>query len=38
MYRLASEVTVFRDAQYIGTWPVNGITNADLIRAMVGRS
>ncbi len=38
MYRLASQVTVFRDAQYIGTWPVNGITNADLINAMVGRS
>ena len=38
MYRLASQVTVFRDAQYIGTWPVDGITNSDLIRAMVGRS
>lgn len=38
MYRLASEVTVFRDAQYIGTWPVDSITNADLINAMVGRS
>lgn len=38
MYRLASQVTVFRDAQYIGSWPVNGITNADLINAMVGRS
>jgi len=38
MYRLASEVTVFRDAQYIGSWPVHGITNADLINAMVGRS
>lgn len=38
MYRLASQVTVFRDACYIGTWPVDGITNADLITAMVGRS
>ena len=37
MYRLASRVTVFRDSQYIGTYPVDGITNADLIRAMVGR-
>ena len=37
MYRLASRVTVFRDSQYIGTYDVNGITNADLIRAMVGR-
>lgn len=37
MYRLASRVTVFRDSQYIGTYPVDGITNADLIKAMVGR-
>ena len=35
MYRLASRVTVFRDSQYIGTYDVNGITNADLIKAMV---
>ncbi|MDD2533265.1 MAG: sugar ABC transporter ATP-binding protein [Eubacteriales bacterium] len=38
MYRLASHVTVFRDAQYIGSWLVNEITNSDLINAMVGRS
>jgi len=37
MYRLASKVTVFRDAKYIGTWNVNEISNADLIIAMVGR-
>ncbi|MFB5269174.1 sugar ABC transporter ATP-binding protein [Paenibacillus enshidis] len=37
MYRLASKVTVFRDSQYIGTWDVNAISNADLIVAMVGR-
>lgn len=37
MYRLASRVTVFRDSQYIGTYDVDGITNADLINAMVGR-
>jgi len=37
MYRLASEVTVFRDAKYIGTWLVNEITNENLIVAMVGR-
>ncbi len=37
MYALASRVTVFRDAQYIGTYNVNEITNADLIKAMVGR-
>jgi rhamnose transport system ATP-binding protein len=37
MYRLASRVTVFRDAQYIGSYNVNEITNEDLIVAMVGR-
>ena len=37
MYRLASRVTVFRDSQYIGPYDVDGITNADLIKAMVGR-
>lgn len=37
MYRLASRVTVLRDSKYIGTYDVNEITNADLIKAMVGR-
>ncbi|MDR4947937.1 sugar ABC transporter ATP-binding protein [Neobacillus cucumis] len=37
MYRLASQVTVFRDSRYIGSWGVNEITNEDLIVAMVGR-
>lgn len=37
MYRLATRVTVLRDAHYIGTWDVDGIDNADLIQAMVGR-
>ena len=37
MYRLATRVTVFRDSQYIGSYDVDGITNADLIKAMVGR-
>ena len=37
MYRLATRVTVFRDSQYIGTYEVDKITNADLIRQMVGR-
>ncbi len=37
MYALATRVTVFRDAQYIGTYNVDDITNADLIKAMVGR-
>lgn len=37
MYRLASQVTVFRDSKYIGSWGVNQISNEDLIVAMVGR-
>ena len=37
MYRLATKVTVFRDSQYIGSWDVDGISNAKLIEAMVGR-
>ncbi len=37
MYRLASRVTVFRDAQYIGTYDVDKISSSDLITAMVGR-
>lgn len=37
MYRLAERVTVLRDGKYIGTWDVDGISNQDLIKAMVGR-
>lgn len=37
MYRIADRVTVLRDAQYIGTYDVDKITNGELIRAMVGR-
>ena len=37
MYALATRVTVFRDSKYIGTYQVDEITNADLIKAMVGR-
>ncbi len=37
MYRLASRVTVFRDANYIGTYQVSEITPPELIKAMVGR-
>lgn len=37
MYRLATRVTVFRDAQYIGCWDVDKISNQKLIGAMVGR-
>ena len=35
MYRLATRVTVFRDSRYIGTYDVDGITNADLIKAVL---
>ncbi len=37
MYRLASRVTVFRDARYITTWNIDEVNNHDLIFAMVGR-
>ena len=37
MYRLASRVTVFRDAQYIGTYNVAEIQPPELIKAMDGR-
>ena len=37
MYRLASRVTVFRDARYIGTYRVDEISGSELISAMVGR-
>ena len=37
MYRLASQVTVFRDSKYVGSWGINEITNDQLIVAMVGR-
>ncbi|HZJ83651.1 MAG TPA: sugar ABC transporter ATP-binding protein [Clostridia bacterium] len=37
MYRLASRVTVLRDAKYIGTWDVDKLSKDQLIVAMVGR-
>ena len=37
MYELATRVSVFRDSTYVGTWDVDGITNAALVKAMVGR-
>lgn len=37
MYRLASQVTVLRDAKYIGSWGIDEISNESLIVAMVGR-
>ena len=37
MYRLASRVTVFRDAKYIWTREVSEVDDSNLIQAMVGR-
>lgn len=37
MQRLASRVTVFRDARYVGTWPANSVTHDQVVMAMVGR-
>jgi len=37
MYRLASRVTVYRDAKYIWTRNVCDVSEADLIQGMVGR-
>lgn len=37
MYRLADRVTVFRDAHYIATYDVEGLSKDKLIAAMVGR-
>ncbi len=37
MYRLASRVTIFRDARYVGTWNLKEISHEDVITAMVGR-
>jgi rhamnose transport system ATP-binding protein len=37
MYRLASRVTVFRDARTVGTWELAATRRDDLIMAMVGR-
>lgn len=37
IFRLASRVTVFRDAKYIGQYNVDDISEKELITAMVGR-
>lgn len=37
MYRLATRVTVFRDATYIGTYDVQDLPRDKLVSAMVGR-
>ncbi len=35
--RIADEVTIMRDGQYIGTWPANELTTDSIITRMVGR-
>lgn len=37
MYRIASTVTVLRDGHYINTWPLDAVTEENLVKAMVGR-
>lgn len=37
MYRLATSVTVLRDGRYINTWNLGGVTQNDIVTAMVGR-
>lgn len=37
MYRLASTVTVLRDGHYINSWPLDAVTEENLVKAMVGR-
>src|SRR5690606_17182425 len=36
-FSIGDRVTVMRDGQYIGTYPVSEVTREDLIRMMVGR-
>ncbi len=35
--RISDEVTILRDGKYVGTWPANELTNAKIIKHMVGR-
>jgi len=37
VFGLADRATVLRDGQHIGTWDVEGLTEAALVQAMVGR-
>lgn len=37
VFKIADRVTVLRDGQYVGTYPISQITLDDLIRLMVGR-
>ncbi len=35
--RIADDITIMRDGQYVGTWPASEMTTDDIIRNMVGR-
>ena len=37
-FKLADRVSVLRDGQYIGTWNIGNVTDAELVKHMVGRS
>ncbi|MFH1511744.1 MAG: sugar ABC transporter ATP-binding protein, partial [Bacillota bacterium] len=37
-FKLADRVSILRDGQHIGTWAIGDVTDAELVRHMVGRS
>ncbi|BCS34323.1 ribose import ATP-binding protein RbsA 1 [Luteitalea sp. TBR-22] len=37
VFRLCNTVSVLRDGQHVGTWPIAGKKPQDIVRAMVGR-
>jgi ABC-type sugar transport system ATPase subunit len=37
IFEIADRVTVLRDGKLVGTYPVSGVTRADLVQKMVGR-
>lgn len=37
IFEIADEITVMRDGQYVGKWPISDITIDELIHQMVGR-
>ena len=37
VFRLCRTVSVLRDGQHVGTWPLEGKSPRDIVRAMVGR-
>ncbi len=37
VFRLCRTVSVLRDGQHVGTWPLEGLSAQDIVRAMVGR-